>query len=72
MSEGEYIHKSHNVIILCIIMLTVKYSKVAISKAVDMKMKEICLVIENRYDVHFLEIGTVKDPVHFLVNLFPK
>jgi len=35
-------------------------------------MKEICLEIEKRYEVHFLEIGTHKDHVHFLVQSVPK
>jgi REP element-mobilizing transposase RayT len=44
---------------------------VVFSKAVDMTMKEICLEIEKRYEVHFLEIGTDKDHVHFLVQSVP-
>jgi len=35
-------------------------------------MKEICLEIEKRYEVHFLEIGTDKDHVHFLVQSVSK
>lgn len=38
---------------------------------VDMVLKEICLAIEERYQVKFLEIGTDKDHVHFLVQLVP-
>jgi len=37
-----------------------KYRSVVFSKAVDITIKEICLEIEKRYDVHFLEIGTDK------------
>jgi REP element-mobilizing transposase RayT len=73
MSESEYIHKSHNVsILLYHYVCPAKYRKVVISKAVDMTMKEICLEIEKRYEVHFLEIGTDKDHVHFLVQSVPK
>ena len=32
---------------------------------------EVCLEIEKRYDVHFLEIGTDKDHIHFLVQSVP-
>ena len=35
-------------------------------------MKTICLEIEKRYEVHFLEIGTDKDHVHFLIQSVPK
>ena len=73
MSESEYIHKSHNVsILLYHYVCPAKYRRVVISKAVDMTMKEICLEIEKRYEIHFLEIGTDKDHVHFLVQSVPK
>ena len=42
------------------------------SKAVDQTMKGICMEIEKRYEVHFLEIGTDKDHVHFLIQSVPK
>ena len=41
------------------------------SKAVDMTLKDVCLEIEKRYEVHFLEIGTDKNHVHFLVQTVP-
>jgi len=44
---------------------------VIFSKAVDMTIKEICLEIKKRYEVHFLEIGTDKDHVHFLIQSVP-
>jgi len=49
-----------------------KYRKVVFSKEVDETLKDICLEIEKRYDVHFLEIGTDKNHVHFLVQSVPK
>jgi len=45
---------------------------VIISKAVDQTLKGICLEIEKRYEVHFLEIGTDKNHVHFLIQSVPK
>jgi len=73
MSESEYIHKSHNVsILLYHYVCPAKYRRVVISKAVDMTLKETCLEIEKRYEIHFLEIGTDKDHVHFLVQSVPK
>ena len=38
---------------------------------VDTILKEVCLDIEKRYQVKFLEIGTDKDHVHFLVQSVP-
>ena len=42
-----------------------------ITKEVDEAIKEICIEIESRYEVQFLEIGTEKDHVHFLVQAVP-
>ena len=72
MSESEYIHKSHNVsVLLYHFVCPAKYRRVVFSKAVDQTMKEVCIEIEKRYEVHFLEIGTDKDHVHFLVQSVP-
>ena len=38
---------------------------------VDEVIKEVCLAIERRYELKFLEIGTDKDHVHFLVQSVP-
>ena len=34
-------------------------------------MKEVCLAISERYEIHFLEIGSDSDHVHFLVQSVP-
>jgi len=73
MSGSEYIHKSHNVsVLLYHFVCPAKYRRVIISKAVDQTLKGICLEIEKRYEVHFLEIGTDKNHVHFLIQSVPK
>jgi REP element-mobilizing transposase RayT len=36
-----------------------------------MTLKDVCLEIEKRYEVHFLEIGTDKDHVHLLIQSVP-
>ena len=41
------------------------------SDKVDGVIKDICLEIENRYEIVFLEIGIDKDHVHFLVQSIP-
>ena len=72
MSESQYIHKSHNVsVLLYHYVCPAKYRRVVFSKEVDMTLKEICIEIEKRYEVHFLEIGTDIDHVHFLVQSIP-
>jgi putative transposase len=72
MSESEYIHKSHNVsVLLYHFVCPAKYRRVVLSKAVDQSLKEICLEIEKRFEVHFLEIGTDNNHVHFLIQSIP-
>ena len=48
-----------------------KYRKVVLTGPVDLSLKEICLEIAKRYEIHFLEIGTDKDHVHFLIQSVP-
>ena len=38
---------------------------------VDKEMKDVCLEIEKRHQIKFLEIGTDKDHAHFLVQSVP-
>ena len=69
---SEYIHKSHNVTVLIYhLVFPAKYRRVVFDSDVDRVLKDICLDIEKRYQVKFLEIGTDKDHVHFLVQSIP-
>ena len=38
---------------------------------VDEQLKEVCLEIAKRYQIEFIEIGTDKDHVHFLIQSVP-
>jgi len=49
-----------------------KYRKVVFSKEVDETLKEVCLEISERFEIDFLEIGTDKNHVHFLVQSVPR
>jgi len=49
-----------------------KYRRIVFDEDVDNVLKEVCQEIEKRYDIGFLEIGTDKDHVHFLVQSVPK
>ena len=69
---SEYIHKSHNVTILLYhIVFPAKYRRAVIDEEVDAKIKEVCLEIEKRYELKFIEIGTDRDHVHFLTQSVP-
>jgi len=69
---SEYIHKSHNVTILLYhLVFPAKYRRAVMDEQVDSVVKDVCLEIEKRYQISFLEIGTDKDHVHFLVQSVP-
>ena len=69
---SEYIHKSHNVTVLMYHMVfPAKYRRAVIDEQVDEVLKEVCLAISARYQMKFLEIGTDKDHVHFLIQSVP-
>ena len=48
-----------------------KYRRVVFDEEVDIVLKEVCVEIEKRYEIKFLEIGTDKNHVHFLVQSVP-
>ena len=69
---SRYIHKSHNVSVLMYhFVCPAKYRKIVFSEEVDKTLKEVCLEIEKRYEIYFVEIGTDKDHVHFLIQSVP-
>ena len=69
---SEYKHKSHNVSVLMYhFVCPAKYRRVVIDEEVDKVIKDTCLEISKRYDIDFLEIGTDRDHVHFLVQSVP-
>lgn len=50
----------------------VKYRRTVLRpERVDDKLKKTCIEISKRYEIRFLEIGTDKDHVHFLIQSVP-
>jgi len=69
---SEYIHKSHNITVLLYhLVFPAKYRRAVFDERVEEELREVCLEIEQRYELKFLEIGTDKDHVHFLVQSVP-
>ena len=72
MPESQYIHKGHNVTVLLYhLVCSAKYRKVIFSESAELALKNTCLEIEKRYEIHFLEIGCDGDHVHFLMQSVP-
>lgn len=69
---GEYIHKSHNVTVLLYhLVFPAKYRQAVVDEQVDAVLREVCLEIEKRYEVKFIEVGIDKDHAHFLIQSVP-
>ena len=69
---SDNIHKSHNVSRLMYhFVFPAKYRRVVVDKEVDQVIKETCIEISKRYPIYFLEIGSDKDHVHFLIQSVP-
>ncbi|HKJ40705.1 MAG TPA: IS200/IS605 family transposase, partial [Sunxiuqinia sp.] len=72
MNKSGYIHKSYNVsVLLYHFVYPAKYRRSVFDESVDSSVKDICLEISKRYQVHFIAIGTDKDHVHFLLQSVP-
>ena len=66
---SDYRHKRHNVSsLLYHSVCPAKYRRVIFDPEVDTILRDICLDIAQRYDIAFLEIGTDKAHVHFLMQ----
>ena len=69
---SQLIRKSHNVsVLLYHIVCPAKYRRVVFTDEVDQVLKTVCLEIASRYEIVFIEIGTDRDHVHFLVQSVP-
>lgn len=48
-----------------------KYRKKALTEPVEHALTDVCLEIQKRYEIRFIEIGSDLDHVHFLLQSVP-
>ena len=71
MKDGDIL-KSHNKSLLLYHKVSpVKYRRKVFSKSVEKTLKKVCKEISKRYEIHFIEIGSDENQVHFLVQSVP-
>lgn len=58
-------------VLLYHLVFPAKYRRAVFDERIDESLREVCLEISKRYELKFLEIGTDKDHVHFLVQVVP-
>lgn len=69
---SKHVYKRHNVTVLIYhLVFPPKYRRVVFDAEVDQTLKEVCLEIEKRYQMKFLEIGVDRDHVHLLIQVVP-
>jgi len=69
---STFIRKSHNVsVLLYHVVCGSKYRRAVFNADVDRVLQEVCLDMALRYEIASLEIGTDRDPVHFLMQSVP-
>jgi REP element-mobilizing transposase RayT len=69
---SEHIHKRHNKSLLPYhIVCPAKYRRKVITGKVAKTLKDVCIGIDERYEIHFVEIGADEEHVHFLVQSVP-
>ena len=69
---SEHIHKSHNKsLLLYHLVCPIKYRRKVLTREVSQTLRNICIEISSRYEIHFIEIGCDNDHVHFLIQSVP-
>ena len=69
---SKLVRKSHNVsVIIYHYICPSRYRRVVFDQKADRILKETCIEIAKRYEIKFIEIGTDKDHVHFLIQSVP-
>ncbi len=69
---SEHITQSHNkTLLLYHLVCPVKYRRKALTEPVEQALKDVCLEIQKRYEIRFIEIGADLDHVHFLFQSVP-
>jgi len=69
---SEHVFRRHNkTLLLYHIVCPAKYRRKVFTEAVEQTLTDVCMSIQERYEMHFVEIGTDEDHVHFLVQSVP-
>ena len=69
---SEHIKKRHNKNLLLYHLVCPAYRRKSVfTSSVSLSLKESCLAIQKEYEIYFVEIGTDKDHVHFLIQSVP-
>ncbi|TAL60645.1 MAG: IS200/IS605 family transposase, partial [Bacteroidetes bacterium] len=69
---SEHIYKRHNKsLLLYHLVCPIKYRRSILSEAVEKSLVDVCRNIEQRFEIHFIEIGADENHVHFMIQSVP-
>jgi putative transposase len=69
---SEHIHKRHNKsLLLYHLVCPIKYRRSVLSEEVEKSLVLVCMDIEKRFEIIFVEIGCDENHVHFLIQGVP-
>jgi putative transposase len=69
---SKHILKRHNkTLLLYHLVCPIKYRRSVLTELVENSLIEVCKNIEQRYEIHFVEIGADENHVHFLAQSVP-
>ena len=69
---SDHIHKWHNKnLLLYHLVCPIKYRRSVLTDMVEKSLVEVCSNIEKRFEIIFVEIGSDKNHVHFLIQSVP-
>lgn len=69
---SKHVYRRHNKnLLLYHVVCPIKYRRKVLTEEVSNGLKEICLEIEKRYEIGYVEIGADEDHVHFLIQTVP-
>lgn len=69
---NDHILKRHNkTLLLYHLVFPAKYRRTIFTDEVSATLRQVCLDISGRFEIHFVEVGMDDDHVHFLIQSVP-
>ena len=69
---AEHIKRSHNKsLLLYHLVCPIRYRRKILTPDIEKALRDVCLQIQRYFEIHFLEIGTDEDHIHFVLQSVP-
>ena len=69
---AEHIKRSHNKsLLLYHLVCPIRYRRKILTPDIEKALRDVCLQLQHYFEIHFLEIGTDEDHIHFVLQSVP-